>query len=218
MATILKPTDKATESTATGGNVPENQATSQPTPAGANGENNGESGNGEGGDSGGKEVLAGTNTAPALEQVLKDQEEQNQVGDTSALPDDVDPSDPAVVNDPNTTVGKNIAQLGVEDNLERPINRATATDGEPVVVYRHKNTRRFQVGKFEFVNHLLFIFNDDDADEFMHLYDSLMPVDQVNIVEYNWSAAQGLERPVGGATATRGALGTSSIRDPKRIV
>lgn len=215
MVDILKPKDKATESTATGGNVPENQATSQPAPAGANGGNNGESGNAEGGDSSGKEVLAGTNTAPALEQVLKDQEEQNQVGDSSAI--DYDPSNPDVINDPNTTVGKNLAQLGVDEHLERPINRASATEGDPVAVYRHKTTRRFQVGKFEFVNHLLFIFNDDDEDEFLHLYDSLMPVDQVNIVEYNWSAAQGLEKPV-GATATRGALGTSSIRDPKRIV
>lgn len=205
MATILKPTgDKPADSTAEGGNVPENQAVTQPTPAGANGES-----------TGGKEILAGTNTAPTTEQILKDQEEQNQIGDTSAI--DSDPSDPDVINDPNTTVGKNLAQLGVDEHLESPINRTTATESDPVAVYRHKNTRRFQVGKFEFVNHLLFLFSDEDEQEFLHLYDSLMPVDQVNIVEYNWSAAQGLEKPV-GATATRGALGTSSIRDPKRII
>lgn len=140
---------------------------------------------------------------------------ENQAGDTSSL-GDIDPSDPSTINDPNTTVGKNLAQL--EEHLETPISRTSTTEAEPVAVYRHKTTRRFQVGKFEFVNHLLFIFSDEDEAEFLSLYDSLMPVDKFSIVEYNWSAAQGLERPVGAATATRGALGTSSIRDPKRIV
>lgn len=87
------------------------------------------------------------------------------------------------------------------------------TNLTPVAYYKHKTINRFTVGKFEFQNHLLTIYSDEDNNEFLDHVRGLLPVDQINIVE-----VQNIEneKPVttAGGRVTRGNTSSrSSMQD-----
>jgi hypothetical protein len=105
------------------------------------------------------------------------------------------------------------------EEYEQPIQRATVKSTEPVVVYKHRLIRNFQVGRFHFVNHLMPIHSAEENDEWLECFDGLMDVDKNNIVEYNYKAAAKLEQPVSNLSSRsiRGALSTKGIPDQKIV-
>lgn len=92
---------------------------------------------------------------------------------------------------------------------------ATYAPKTPIAAFRHKAVRLFQVGQFTFYDGILYIYSDEELEEFAKLYTTLGGPDKVNIVAYNWEAAAQLESDA--SSAIRGMLTTRGIKDPKTI-
>lgn len=95
-----------------------------------------------------------------------------------------------------------------------PKTEADVDELKPIAAYKHRAVRHFKVGPFEFRNHILELYSEDQHNAFLYLYNGLEPRDQAEIVEYDFEAAARVERPVNVA---RGSLGTDSIKDPKVV-
>lgn len=86
----------------------------------------------------------------------------------------------------------------------------------PIACFKHRRVRRFQVGEFEFQDHFLYIYSEEEGRRFMEAWKGLMPIDKNNIVAFNWKAAQDLERPL-ESRALREGVTTYNIKDPKVV-
>lgn len=83
-----------------------------------------------------------------------------------------------------------------------------------VAAYKHLSVRHFKVGPFEFQNHILYITDEASNEAFLDIVDELPPIDQNNIVKYDWEAAERLAAP---AKAARGSMSTRDIKDAKTV-
>ena len=86
-----------------------------------------------------------------------------------------------------------------------------------MATFRHKTIRRFTIPKsrktreFKFLNHLLHIDNERDAEIFRGIVEKLPRSQSVNIVEVNEAAVAALEKPV--RRAIRGVQQSTQIAD-----
>jgi len=99
---------------------------------------------------------------------------------------------------------------GFED--EMPVEEL---DREPVAAYKHRRISRFKVGRHVFKDGLLYLYTEEDNDDFLQLYKGLDSTDKTQIVKYDWRKAASVESPVDAQRAIRGALSARSIKDPK---
>lgn len=83
---------------------------------------------------------------------------------------------------------------------------------KPFAAYRHRNVRRFSVGRFDFVNHLLFVYSEAENEEFLDLWETLESRDHHAIVKYDFEAAANVETAV-----VRGGVNSSDAKDGKVI-
>lgn len=84
----------------------------------------------------------------------------------------------------------------------------------PIACYKNKAYRRFQMGPFDFKNHLLYIYSEAENEAFLTMHRELPPIERNAIVAYNFKALSNLERPV-NSTAVRGITSSTNIKDPK---
>lgn len=83
---------------------------------------------------------------------------------------------------------------------------------KPFAAYRHRNVRRFSVGRFDFVNHLLYVYSEAENEEFLDLWETLESRDHHAIVKYDFEAAANVETAV-----VRGGVNSSDAKDGKVI-
>lgn len=81
--------------------------------------------------------------------------------------------------------------------------------------FKHKLSRRFKIGRFEFKNHILSLQNDDDIEEFMRLvtHPKFPNRERTQIIEINEEAVRTLEKPL--SLTVRGAQQTTDIKAVK---
>lgn len=83
-------------------------------------------------------------------------------------------------------------------------------------LFRHKQVRRFKVGKFEFNNFTLRLGTEKDREEFLEIVQSLPARDSNQIVEVNEAAAAAAETSVVQAQrVVHGAMGSEHILTEK---
>ena len=87
-----------------------------------------------------------------------------------------------------------------------------------MATFRHKTVRRFMIPKsrrvpreFKFLNHLLHIDNERDAEIFRGIVERLPRSQSVNIVEINEAAVAALEKPV--RKSIRGVQQSTQVAD-----
>ena len=101
----------------------------------------------------------------------------------------------------------------MDDELESPLTGIAPK--EPVACYKNKQYRRFQMGEFNFHDHLCYVYSEEENNRFRAAYSELPHIEQIAIVQYNFQAVQNLEKPVG--LAVRGATSSTNIKDPKVV-
>lgn len=85
---------------------------------------------------------------------------------------------------------------------------------EPIACYKNKAYRRYQMGNFDFKDHLLYIYSEAENQAFLEMHRSLPPIERNAIVAFNFKAVSNLEKPITSA-AVRGITSSSNIKDPK---
>ena len=96
------------------------------------------------------------------------------------------------------------------EEIEIPAEEAR----EPIACYKNKAYRRFQMGPFDFKNHLLYIYTEAENQAFLDMHRELPLIERNAIVAYNFKALSNLERPV-TSLAVRGITSSTNIKDPK---
>lgn len=94
----------------------------------------------------------------------------------------------------------------IDDEVVAPI------DDEPKVSFRHKSTRSFKVGKYQFKNHIMTIPKSDE-DEFIKTWRGLQGPDRVAIVRLKNVEN---EEPVRPSRTTRSSLASNEIPNPTK--
>jgi hypothetical protein len=134
----------------------------------------------------------------------KDDEDKNLAGDTSASESESGGS--STLESKMRSLFPDLATDGEE---------VDTTPKEPLVAFKHKQVKLFQVGDFVFYDGILYIYSEEDLEKFAELYKGLGGPDKINIVAYDWKAAASIESDA--STAIRGMLTSKSIKDPKKI-
>jgi hypothetical protein len=119
----------------------------------------------------------------------------------------------AASTEPAMTDETNLVDDGFGGELEVPMTIG-AING-PVACYKNKAYRRFQFGQFNFIDHLCYVYSEEEKARFEAEFVNLPPIEQMQIVEYNFRAVQNLEKPVG--LAVRGMTSSTNIKDPKVV-
>lgn len=95
---------------------------------------------------------------------------------------------------------------------------STPAEKQVFQAYKHKQVARFSVGQFNFYDHLLLVYSDDENEKFLDLWEGLETRDRISIVKYDYEAARRAETAVTHESrAKTGLAQTSNFRDPKRI-
>jgi hypothetical protein len=126
-------------------------------------------------------------------------------------------------NDPNTLLvqaNETLDTLG-DLALEDLADADQAPEDIIEVAYRHKGIAHFQIGEFEFVNHILVIRGtrtkvEAKVEEFKSLYRGLHSSDKIAIVKLrNVRNEEGVDEPTEQVrpTTIRGAVATNEIAD-----
>ena len=137
---------------------------------------------------------------------------------STALPTDssiVGTTQAAIDNDAMTSDQSSVVSTMLYDFEEDEKEIEIDENLEPIAAYKHRRIKRFTVGKFEFFDHVLRVFNEEDNDEFLRLHRGLVPQDRANIVILNLAALQAVETPI--SRTMTGAQSTGRIKDPKSI-
>ncbi len=89
-------------------------------------------------------------------------------------------------------------------------------ENEKSYLFRHKQVRRFKVGKFEFNNFTLRLDSEKEREEFLEIVQTLPARDSNQIVEVNEAAAAAAETSVLQASRViHGAMGSEHILTEK---
>lgn len=166
---------------------------------------------------------SGGSTEPTQEEIDAKLAADAQAASDAATPIDPqmqdfsgNPSQESAVVKANELSAPGRDQLNQTDEMAvtQPIapRRAVNPITVPEYTYRRDDIREFQMGEFQFKNHVLVVRGDTKHERFLSLLTDMPEYDQNHIVEYHPEVLQNLTRP---SPVTRGIVGTSNIPDDK---